>query len=1016
MNITHLALRRPVTIFMLCSCLGLIGFLATRLLPLEFLPDIQFPAVLVEIPYPNSSPDEVERRITRPVEEILATMGSIERITSDSRENGSTIVLFFDWGSDLSAKGVEARDKVDSIRHRLPEDIERIQVRKFASDDFPMMTLRISSNRDLSDAHDMLNRNLKRRIARLEGISKVELYGVEQREIRIELSAQRVAAHGIDLNTLRETLKRGNFSLSAGRITDGSRRYFVHPKGEYRSVQEIENLLINEKGLRLKDIADIQYREPELTYGRHLNRKYAVGLNVFKENGANLVAISDAVLNEVEQIGKLPEMKGINLFVMDNQGEGVRDSLDDLMQSGLIGAVLSILVLYFFLRQLSMTLIVTMAVPFSILVTLALMYFLGFSLNILTMMGLMLSIGMLVDNSVVVTESIFRYRKEHPENLLKATELGVNEVGTAVLAGTLTSIIVFLPNVVGEKADITVYLSHVGVTICIALAASLLIAKTLIPLLTTRVKANPVAQQSRHMLGVTQRYIRILAWTLRHPWVSFFVIVAVVGSVAIPITQVENDMFPEGENRRVFMKYNLDNQYAVEKVEQAVNTIEDYLFAHKEEFEIKSVYSYYDIGQALSLIMLTDREEAQKSTIALKKIIREGMPKIAIGKPTFEHNRPGAGEGLSLQITGITNEGLAPLARDVAAQLERLPGLVDLQVEAGPTDWEVRVKIHRERAHRHGLSSQLIAESVATAMRGQRLRPYRSSNGEVDLKLLFRRADRTDLDRLLQIPIQKPDGSQIALSAVATWEIGNVPGTIKRDDRVTAVTIKANLEDITSEDARKLIKGAMKQIELPKGFGWRFGRSFEKEDETGKIMAINMLLALAMIYLVMAALFESMLYPLSIITGILFSVVGVYWYFFATGTTFSFMAMIGLLVLMGVVVNNGIVMIDHINHLRWNGMNRTDAILRGAKDRLRPILMTVCTTILGLVPLSLGDAQVGGNGPPYYPMARAIIGGLAFSTVVSLLALPSIYVYLDELSLWSKRVWRTAVQPMVRKA
>ena len=497
MILTELSLRRPVTVVMFFVCMTVIGLIGgqrpcvgeTRCparLSLEFLPDIEFPGIFVQIPYRNSTPEEVERRITRPVEEALATLPGIQRMNSESSDSGAGIFILFDWGEDLAIKGVEARDKIDAVRDDLPRDIERIQIQKFEAGSIPVLTLRVSAQRDLSNAYDMLERALKRRIERLGGVSRVDLYGVDPKEVRIELAADRVAAHGIDLRALSETLQRANFSQTAGDFIEGGRRYYVKPEGRFESIEQIRALVIDRRGLRLGDIADVQYAEPVRTYGRHLNGSYSIGLDVYKETGANLVDVADRVLAELDEVRELPEMAGINLYIMENTADNVRSSLDDLIEAGLIGALLSVAVLYLFLRDWRMTLIVTTAVPLSLLITLGAMFFLGMSLNILSLMGLMLSVGMLVDNAVVVTESIFKARAEG-RSAQAATLEGVRGVGLAVALGTLTTAIVFIPNLFGAQNEITVYLTHVATTICVSLGASLLIALTLIPQLTTRI-------------------------------------------------------------------------------------------------------------------------------------------------------------------------------------------------------------------------------------------------------------------------------------------------------------------------------------------------------------------------------------------------------------------------------------------------------------------------------------------------------------------------------------------------
>jgi HAE1 family hydrophobic/amphiphilic exporter-1 len=463
MRHTEFALRRPVTTVVTFVALALVGLIASRLLPLEKFPDIEFPGIFIQIPYPGSTPEEVERLITRPVEEALATLSGVEQMFSSSEEGQAQIFLQFGWDHTMGVKGIEARAKVDSIRHQLPEDVRRIFIFTGSLGDQPVLQLRISSDRDLADSYDLLDRLLKRRLERIEGVSRVELQGVDPREIRILLKADRLAQHGVDIVALRDLLQRSNFAVSAGKITTGEQRLSVRPRGEFGSVEQIRNLAIDESGLRLRDIADVELRTPERNYGRHLDQTYAVGIAISKSTGANLVEVADRVIAEVEEIGKLPQMQGINIFSLDNQGDSVKDSLSDLLNAGLFGGLLAIVVLYLFLRQVSTTLIVTASVPFSILITLGL---------------------------------------SPRESTLK----GVREVGLAVIAGTATTAIVFAPIIFGTKTDIMVFLTHVAVTIIVALLASLLIAQTLVPMLAERVAVPPRPKTGGIMSRLTKRY------------------------------------------------------------------------------------------------------------------------------------------------------------------------------------------------------------------------------------------------------------------------------------------------------------------------------------------------------------------------------------------------------------------------------------------------------------------------------------------------------------------------------
>jgi len=1001
MNPTRIAIRRPVTTLMVSISLMLLGVAALRLLPLEFFPDVDFPGMMVHIPYQGSSPEEVERLITRPVEDVLATMGGIQTMNSSSGQNESRIFMFFGWDADMAARGVEARDKIDGIRNQLPDDLERVFVRKFTSADEPILGLRIGSERDLSNAYELLDRNVRRRLERLEGVASVSLDGVQQREVRILLHADRVAAHQIDLTDLRLRLRQANFSVSGGYITDhaAGQRIRVHPIGEFRSLDEIRRLPVNARGLRLDDIADIVLEAPPIEYARLLDGETAIGLDVFAESGANLVDVSRRVLAEIDAISELPDMAGINLYILFSQADGVTTSLKDLAMAGLIGAVMSMLVLFVFLRQWATTLIVMLSIPAAILVTLAVMYFLGLTLNILTMMGLMLAVGMLVDNGVVVTESIYRRRQQLPDQSARATLLGVREVSLAISAGTLTTIIVFLPNIFGAQNQITLFLSHVAYTITVALLASLVIAQTLIPLLTLGVKPPPEPKAGNWLDRLTDGYAWLLGASLKFRWTSALVVVLILLSVIIPAGQVTTNMFDEADEDRMMLRYNVEGTYTLEKVREAVDQIEDYLRANQEAFEFESLYSYYNAGRAETTLILA--EGRTQSNERLRERVRADLPPIAIGKPSFDFQRTGGAESLSLNLYGESSERLFEIAGEVVRVLSAVDGLVDVRSGAASGNEEVQVTVNRERALRYGLSTDEVAQAIAVAMRGENLNEFRGPEGELMIRLEFQGADRQSVPQLEGLPLINSAGERVRLSTVADLNVVRGPSQISRLNRETSVSVSVNPADLGVDEARTRISAIMDQVALPSGYSWSYGQAFQQEDEAMQQMVFNMLLAIALVFIVMAALFESTLFPVSIITSILFSFVGVYWFFMLTGTQMSLMSLIGMLVLMGIVVNNGIVLIDHVNNLRRSGMARDPAVIQAGRDRLRPILMTAATTILAMIPLAIGNTRIGGGGPPYFPMARAIIGGLAFSTVISLVVVPYVYVLLDSLRAWT---------------
>jgi len=995
------AMNRPVTIVMVFVSMVAIGLVSSRLLPLEYFPAVDIPFILLDIPYQGSTPEEVEREITRPAEEVIATLSGIKRLESTSTANGARLEVIFDWGTDVATKAVEARERVEAIRDQLPADVRRINVLKFNFTDMPVLTLRISSERDLSTAYDMLMRSLVRPLQRLPGVARVDFQGIEPREIRIELIADRVIAHGIDLVELQAQLSQVNFSDSAGLIRADGTRYRVNPRGEFRSIDEIRDLVISRDGLRLSDIAEIKYDSKRRDYARHLDQKYAIGVSIYKESGSNLVDVGKRVEEEIARIARTPEMQGIKLFFLENKGEGVSESLGDLLKAGLFGALLSLLVLYFFLRSIQTTLMVSLAVPIAITITLGVMYFLGLSLNILSMMGLMLAVGMLVDNAVVVSESIHTEHEKTPDDPRGSALRGVSAVGLAVAAGTVTSAAVFLPIIFGEKDQISIFLTHVAVAIVVSLVVSLFIAQTIIPLLASRIDRPASSKQNAIVDRLKDQYVRLLHWNMRHRWLAAAMVILTLVSAAIPMSVVETDMFPQDQTRQLYLNFNLDGSYPLAKLKESVDRIEDYLYSNQELFEIRAVYTYYsEQGDAMSVILLKDDDDAERSAHEISTDIMDDLPKIAIGQPAFGFERVGGGDKLNITLTGSSSEVLRELADDAVRILSSVEGLTGVVSASSAGDQEVQVRVDRERANQLGFSTQEVAQAISIAIRGVELREFKGEEGEIPVRLQFREEDRQAISDLRDIKLRNRDGVAIPLMSMVDFTQGTGPTRIQRLDRQTGLRVTAQLDGVTSEKAKELIQDRMDLMKLPSGYEWQFGGGFDDDEEAMQKMLFNILLAIAIIYIVLAAQFESLIYPLSMICTIIFSVIGVFWFFLLTGTTFTFMAMIGILILIGVVVNNGIVLIDHVNQLRLQGLSRDEALIKAGRERLRPILMTVGTTVLGLAPLCIGTTQLGGDGPPYFPMARAIVGGLLFSTFVSLVLLPTIYTGLDVIRLW----------------
>ena len=629
---TNTALRRPVTTVMVALAILAVGVISSRLLRLEAMPDITFPGMRVVIPYAGSTPEEMEELVVRPVEEALATLSGIEQIEASAQSDQATFDIQFSWDRDPDAAGFEVRTKLDSIRSQLPVGADRMLMFAFSAGDQPIAVIRIASDQDLTDQYETLEKYLKRPIERIEGVARVELQGVQPREVRILIDPTRMAAYGVNVIKLRALLESSNFSVSAGEITENNSRFTVRPIGEFRSLEDVRNLLVM-PGLRLGDFAQVELVAPELPIGRRMDGRPAVGIDVFKSTQANVVDVADRVLEAVEQAKKIPQLQGVQILVVGNQAESIRDSLKELRKAGMIGAVLSFFMLLFFLRHFPTTLIVSLAVPASLLVTLAAMYFLGLTLNILTMMGMLLAIGMLVDNSVVITESIFRHRQLHPGKPLESTLAGVREVGLATLAGTFSMVIVFLPLVFGQKNEMSIFLVHVAVPIVVAMLASLVIAQTLLPMLAARMSPPPPVAAGSWFGRLQDRYARALDWAMSHRktmgLITLLIVVSPVPLFVLKLAKV--DPFPQEASRVLFLSYHIEGSHPMTRVEQAVRRIEAYVAANLERFDVETYYTVWLNDEAHTRLYLTPKDEA--------KIPARGSHEAGHGRYPGDHHR-----------------------------------------------------------------------------------------------------------------------------------------------------------------------------------------------------------------------------------------------------------------------------------------------------------------------------------------------------------------------------------------
>jgi len=1019
MQLPRLAVKRPITTAMLLISVLVLGGIAIARLPLAYLPEIDVPFIGVQIPYPNSNPKEIEREIVKPVEEVLSTLAGVKTLNATASADNAEFFLEFDWGHELDVVRMQVSEKMDQVKAELPASIGEIVIFSFNTSDIPVVQARVSAKGvDLSESYDLIEARILNRIRRVPGVARVNLEGVEPREIYIDLILDRVKLHNVDVGALIAQLQGASSNLVLGQIEDDGLRFSARALGEFTSVEELGSLMINDQGLRVRDIAELSYEEPPYPHGRHLDGQFAVALEVFKESTANTVDVVRRVMSVIEsEINDDPLLQGVNVFVWEDQGDVITGGLKGLLKAGAIGALLAIVSLYVFLRRLDSTLIVALSIPFSIIAACGALYFMGRSLNVLSMMGLMLAVGMLVDNAVVVLESIDRTHRIEPDRK-KSALIGAKQVAVAVSASTLTTLIVFLPLIVGAKVELTVWLGEIGMSIAIALACSLFSALTLIPLMSAYFLGKKKPKPVKSIAWLEEKYSGVLAWTLHHRVKTLGLLVLGMGIGLLPFFtgMVESATFSGTVNSMLRLRYEFADHTYKSEAEEVVDVVEAVLEENRERFQFESLYSFYMENRAETTLVLARQDMTDEEVKNLRQEVREAMPEVAGVRFFFDDDSEDGGNStyFAVKFFGQDTGVLEQFATEASRRIETLEGIQDLRTTFRDAQQEIQVTIDREKAERLGLTAQDLADIFSFTLGSMRLPRFNSGQREVETWLALRLEDRQNLDDLKRIQIGGGDGVRpFQLGDIARFDVIPRPREIRRENRKVRVAVQGTYEGEEWGDTQQEIAGLMDAFDLPPGYSWSWGdRIIEQQDQNSQ-MGINFLLALVLVYLVMASLFESMAQPFAILVSIFFALPGTAWLLAVTGTKFNIMSQIGLLILMGIVVNNGIVLLDHMNRLRRSGLSNEEAILQAGRDRLRPILMTAVTTIIGLLPLAIRGPNTAGIF--YYPLARTVMGGLMSSSILTLLVLPYINLGVEGVANWFRRLWRESGRGRAQK-
>lgn len=1019
MPLTDTSVKRPIAtamVYLIVIVLGLVGF---RFLPVDLLPPIEFPRLTVYANYPNVGPEEIETILTEPLENALAGVPNLDEVTSQSEEGGSRVNLSFTQGTNLEEAANDIRAALDRVRRGFPEEVDPPGIWKFDPNDFPIVILGAQSSRPMDELTRILERDIRRRLDQVAGVGSIDIWGGVYREVRVNLHRDRLLASGLTADQVRQAIVSDNTTLPGGNVKQGVTDLYVRTLGEYNSVEEVGNTIItnvNGMPVRVRDVATVEDTFKDMNRFVMVSDQPMVRVGVRKQTGANTVEVAEAIIQEVERINR--ERPDLSLLVISDQSDFIKNSISNVQQSAIWGALLAIFILYIFLRNGSTTWIIAMAIPISIIATFALLYFNGLTLNQMSFGGLALGVGLIVDNSIVVLENIVRLRGKGM-SLKEAAMTGTKQVNGAIIASTLTSCVIFLPVVFMTTVTGTMF-QQLALVVVFALICSLLVALTLVPMLSSRFLTvevskdgsdeTPLRKKSRWLLVIEQKYSVLLKGALqrRGTIISSTVVLFLLAFIAFNTISVE--LAPQTEADEISINLDLGDGMNIAIAQTFLFELEEKV---KQIVPMDQVeYLSTEIGWNGAEVELILKEDRTISTYALADELRTKLVGTIPGVDLRVSAQTGlwilrrifgsgGDEALQIQLRGYDLELAQKISDEIVNRIRNLSAVTGVRSDQQEGRPEQSIIFDREKIASLGLSTRQVAQAIQTNVGGARAGVFREDGEEYDITVRLRPEDRlTSLD-LDNIAVRTPQGVSIPVSAVTKQEPGRGPTSINRINGQRVTYITANLvSGVPLGEAVELIQEELSTLSLPAGFSIVYGGEYEEQQKAAADFTLTIIMALVLIYMVMAAQFERFLDPLIVMFSVPVAIIGVVPIMLLTNTTLNMQSIMGLIMLIGIVVNNAIVLVDYINLLRREqNMGVYDAVITAGKLRLRPILMTTLTTVLGLLPLSFG---LGAGGEIQAALARVVIGGLTASTLVTLLLIPVIYIQMDQLVQWAK--------------
>ena len=1019
MKIVDLSVDRKITVTMITLIVILGGIISFTKLGLDMLPDVEFPMVSVVTVYSGASPEDIESIVTKPIEQAIASVSGVKGVVSTTVEGMSMIAVEFESGSNLDFAAQDLRDQLAMFADFLPDDIQTPLVMKFDMSALPLLFYGVTSEeRPLNELAEYMDETAGYRLERIEGVASVIVQSPEVREIQVEIDQHALETSGITLNQIIQVIGFENLNMPAGRIVEDHKDFLVRTRAEFASLAEIEDLIVGisptGNPIKLRQVAKVKDTVSDLRTEMRVQSKPGVMMIVTKQSGANTVKVADAVKAELAELQEV--LPGdIEMHIGMDMSSSVKLTVNSTGRTALLGGVLAMLMIYFFLRNIRPTLAVGIAIPVSIVVTFIPLNAVGYTLNLLTLGGLALGIGMLVDNAIVVIENVFRHLEEG-KSRKEAARLGASEVGMAITASTLTTLAVFLPMAMGSGTAGQL-VRGLALSISFSLLASLFVSLTMVPMIASvffkpRSKVDyTLKANDSWIVRLRTVYTAALTVVLQHRWKTLGAasLAFVISMALIPV--VGTEFMPEMDQAMLMMKIKLPVGSALEETDQAVKQVEKIALSEDaiQTVIVSNGVNEEDRGQSgdmanagshegMIMMAMKPKSERSLSTTLIGEKIRGEIPAmrdVTIQSIDFGAAMGGGGADVEIQVFGKDFIVLEEISKNVASIIAGVEGVTDIKSSMEEAKPEYHIALNREEINRMGLVSGQVANTIKASTLGQVATRYRFAGDETNVRIKFREEQRNSIRDIGQIKLTTPMKSQIPLAQVASITREEGPVKIVRDNQSRMVLVTASILDRDLGSVMEEIIEILKPIQatLPDGYFVEYGGQYEQMIDTFITLGQALALAILLVFMVMASQFESLIHPLVIMVTIPLALIGVVIGFLISGITISLTSFIGFIMLTGIVVNNGIVLVDYINQLRRKGVEATAAIIEAGSTRLRPVLITALTTIFGMLPMVLDGSE---GAEMRAPMAITVIGGLTAATFLTLFVVPSLYSLLAD--------------------